>query len=195
MILCTLKCVKYISILYDSMEANSWYGFDKWMCFKCGRVFHLRKKVGYDRNTLMLLDSDCNHPVCSYCDSCWSIFNAVVGSTDFQQFNILRLDYQCMSLTQDLVNTFVGVSREMCNKCFLFNMLVCFIRAKVFRHILDVGGALMNLGIGTVCTLQGLFDNVGHWTRDDFLDLAELLDKANDASEAFRILHKVLVEF
>ncbi|KAK8795768.1 hypothetical protein WA171_006586 [Blastocystis sp. BT1] len=195
MIQCTLSCVQYISILYDSMVENNWYGFSKWMCFKCGRVFYLNKKVGYDRNTLLLVDSSCNHPVCSYCDSCWTFFNAPIGSTDFQQFNILRLDYQCISFTQDVLNTVVGVTREKCNKCFLFNMLICFIRAKIFKHIFDLTGALMNLGIGTVCTLQGLFDGVGCWGRNDFLNLARQLDGTNDAAAAFRIIERILNMF
>ena len=192
MIQCKLTCKQFITILYDSMEANRWKGFNKWMCFRCGRVFKLGKYVGYDRNTLMLIDSDCNHPVCSYCDNCYSIFLGPIGTTDFQQFNMLRIDYQCISFAQDVLNTVVNVDREICNKCFLFNLLVCFERAKIFRHIFDIGGALMNLGIGTVCTVQGLFDNVGHWSRNDFLELASNLDDADDASDAARILTKVL---
>ena len=116
-------------------------------------------------------------------------------TTDFQQFNALRLDYQVISFTQDVLNTIVNASYEECNKCFIFNLLVCFERAKIFRHIFDLGGSLMNLGIGTICTLQGLFDNVGNWSRSDFINLARKLDAADDASSAARILMNLLKSF
>ena len=177
------------------MDANDWRGFKKWMCFRCGRTFTLNKYVGYDCNTLMLVNSDCNHPVCSYCDSCYTLWLAPVGTTDFQQFNILRVDYQFISFTQDILNTIVDVDRKICNKCFLFNLLICFIRAKIFRHIFDMVGALMNLGIGTVCTLQGFFDSVGHWSRQDFIDFARKLDDADDAAAAARIIDMILSQF
>lgn len=51
-------------------------------------------------------------------------------------------------------------------------------------------GALYNLSIGALCTMQGLFDNVGNWSRSDFIDLATKLDDADDASDTFRILEK-----
>ena len=195
MIHCTLSCVSYITTLYDSMEAHNWRGFDKWMCFLCGRKFTLDKLVSYDSNTLQLLFSDCPHPACSICNSCFKWYMGPTLTTDFQQFNALRLDYQVISFTQDVLNTIVGVSDKECNKCFIFNLLVCFERAKIFRHIFDLGGSLMNLGIGTICTLQGLFDNVGNWSKSDFLDLARRLDAADDASSAARILVKVLKSF
>ena len=195
MILCKLSCVDFITTLYDSMEANNWRGFDKWMCFICGRKFTLDKYVGYDRNTLQLLFSDCPHPACSVCDSCFNFFKGPVMTTDFQQFNFLRVDYQLISFTQDVLNTIANVSDKKCNKCFIFNLLVCFERAKIFRHIYDIGGALMNVGIGTYCTLQGLFDNVGEWSRNDFIKLARDLDGADSASEAFRILVKLYNAF
>lgn len=195
MILCELSCVDFITTLYDSMEANNWRGFDKWMCFICGKEFTLDKYVGYDRNTLMLAFSDCPHPACSVCDSCFSILKGPVMATDFQQFNLLRVDYQLISFTQDVLNTIANVSDKKCNKCFIFNLLVCFERAKVFRHIADISGALMNLSIGTYCTLQGLFDNVGEWSRNDFIKLARDLDGADSASDAFRILVKLYNTF
>ena len=196
MILCELRCERFISVLYDSMERNGWNGFDEWMCFKCGKTFKLDKKVAYDSNTLQLLFSSCPHPACSLCSNCYAWYSAPVATTDFQQFNILRLDYQLISFTQDVLNTLiVGEADKKCNKCFIFNLLVCFIRAKVFRHILDIGGALMNLEIGTVCTVQGLVDNVGNWGRSDFIDLARRLDGADDASDAARILMKIFNSF
>ena len=195
MILCKLSCVDFITTLYDSMEANNWRGFDKWMCFICGRKFTLDKYVGYDRNTLQLVFSDCPHPSCSVCDSCFNFFKGPVMTTDFQQFNFLRVDYQLISFTQDVLNTIANVSDKKCNKCFIFNLLVCFERAKIFRHIYDIGGALMNVGIGTYCTLQGLFDSVGEWSRDDFISMAEALDGADSISEVVRILIKIYSAF
>ena len=178
------------------MEKNQWNGFTEWMCFKCGTTFRLYKRVAYNSNTLQLMNSSCPHPACSWCSDCYFWLSAPVATTDFQQFNILRLDYQLISFTQDVLNTFVvGEADKRCNKCFLFNLLVCFIRSKIFKHILDVGGALMNLGIGTVCTVQGLVNNVGNWERADFLALARKLDSTNDAAQAARIILKVLKAF
>ena len=178
------------------MEYNRWNGFTEWMCFKCGRTFKLYKRVAYDSNTLQLLFSNCPHPATSWCSDCFFWLSAPVATTDFQQFNILRLDYQLISFTQDILNTFVvGDTDKKCNKCFLFNLLVCFIRAKIFKHIMDIGGALMNLGIGTVCTVQGLLDNVGNWERSDFIALARKLDSTNNAAQAARIIMNVLNVF
>ena len=188
MIYCKLSCVDFITTLYDSMEANDWRGFDKWMCFTCGKEFTLDKYVGYNRNTLQLLFSDCPHPACSQCDSCFSFFKGTFMATDFQEFNLLRVSYQLLSFTQDVLNTIANVSDKKCNKCFLFNLLVCFERAKIFRTIADIGGALVNISIGTYCTLQGLFDNVGEWSRNDFISMAEALDGADSASEVLRVL-------
>ena len=195
MILCKLRSEQYITVLYDSMEYHNWNGFTEWMCFKCGKTFRLQKMVAYDSNTLQLAFSDCPHPACSLCSDCYNWYSAPVATTDFQQFNILRLDYQVISFTQDILNTIVGETDKKCNKCFIFNLLICFARAKIFRHILDIGGALMNLGIGTVCTLQGLFDNVGNWERSDFISLARQLDQADDASDAARIIYNLLKSF
>ncbi len=195
MILCELSCVDFITTLYDSMEANNWLGFDKWMCFICGKEFTLDKYVGYDRNTLQLVFSDCPHPACSVCKSCFDFFQGAVMATDFQEFNLLRVGYQLISFTQDVLNTIANVSDKKCNKCFLFNLLVCFERAKIFRHIADIGGALMNISIGTYCTVQGLFDSVGEWSRDDFISMAEALDGADSISEVVRILIKIYSAF
>ena len=195
MILCELRCERFISVLYDSMERNGWNGFDEWMCFKCGKTFKLDKKVAYDSNTLQLLFSSCPHPACSLCSNCYAWYSAPVATTDFQQFNILRLDYQLISFTPNVLDSIVGESDVEYNKCFIFNLLVCFIRAKVFKHILDIGGALMNLKIGVVCTLQQLFDNIGRWNRSDFIDLARQLDAADNASEMARILNTLFELF
>ena len=187
MILCKLSCVDFITTLYDSMEANNWSGFNKWMCFSCGKEFTLERNVGYDRNTLQLLFSDCPHPACSVCDSCFDVFKGPLMATDFQNFNYLRVGYQ-LSFTQDVLNTIVNVSDKKCNKCFIFNLLVCFVIAKKHRSIYDIGDAHIAVGIGTYCTLQGLFDSVGEWSRDDFISLARDLDGADSGSEASRIL-------
>ena len=53
----------------------------------------------------------------------------------------------------------------------------------------------MNLGIGTVCTVQGLVDNVGSWGRSDFIDLARRLDDAHDSAESARILMRIFSSF
>ena len=53
----------------------------------------------------------------------------------------------------------------------------------------------MNLGIGTVCTVQGLLDNVGNWERSDFIALARKLDSTNNAAQAARIIMNVLNVF
>lgn len=121
--------------------------------------------------------------------SSWPLL-APIGTTDFQQFNMLRLDYQLIAFLQDVANTVVGDTNKRCNRCFIFNLLICFARAKIFRHIADMTGALYNLSIGALCTMQGLFDNVGNWSRSDFIDLATKLDDADDASDTFRILEK-----
>ena len=195
MINCTLSCVSYITTLYDSMEASGWLGFDKWMCFLCGRKFTLNKLVSYDSNTLQLLFSDCPHPACSVCDDCYKWYLVPTLVTDFQQFNLFRVGYDPVPLTDDILLSFTNVSDIKSNKCFLFNLLVCFERAKIFRWRADIGGDLMNLKIGTVCTLQGLFDNVGNWSKSDFLDLAKQFDAADDATAAARILMNVLKSF
>lgn len=195
MIQSKLTCVQFIGTLYDSMEKNSWRGFDNWMCFRCGHKFTLDKYVSYDSNTLMLVFSDCNHPACSYCDRCFSIWLAPIGTTDFQQFNLLRLDYQLISFLQELGNMIVNDFDKRCNKCFIFNLLICFARAKIFKHIADMTGAFYNLSIGAICTMQGLFDNVGNWSRDDFINLARQLDGANDAADGSRIVNNILKSF
>lgn len=197
MLFCTLPCETFIRILYDSMVNNNWIGFDKWMCFRCGRIFSLDKTVSYDHNTLFLINSTCDHPACSYCNSCfrqkWHVAPLLV--TDFQQFNGLRLDAQCVSFLQEVANLVVNERREVCNKCFLFNLLVCFVRAKVYQHLLDATGAVFNLGIGAICTVQGVIDGVGHWERSDFIDFARRLDSANDAAATVRIVNNLLKAF
>ena len=195
MIYCKLSCVDFITTLYDSMEANDWRGFDKWMCFTCGKEFTLDKYVGYDRNTLMLAFSDCPHPACSVCKSCFDFFQGALMATDFQEFNLLRVGYQLISFTQDVLNTIANVSDKKCNKCFLFNLLVCFVIARKYRNVYNIGDSRLSVGIGTYCTLQGLFDNVGEWSRDDFISLARDLDEADSGSEAFRILVKLYKTF
>lgn len=195
MFFCELSCVDFITTLYDSMEANNWRGFNKWMCFTCGKEFTLERNVGYDRNTLMLVFSDCPHPACSVCDSCFSLLKGPLLATDFQQFNTLRVDYPLISFTQDVLNTIANVSDKKCNKCFLFNLFVCFVIARKYRNVYNIGDARINDSIETYCTLQGLFDNVGEWSRDDFIELARDLDEADSGSEAFRILVKLYNTF
>ena len=191
MIQATLSCEKFITTLFDSMEANGWKGFDKWPCFRCGSSFGLYKYVGYDRNTLMLVDSTCDHPACSYCNKCYSWLLGPAGVTDFAQFNMLRLDYQCISLVQHVGNLVIQEERKKCNKCFIFNMLVCFARAKIYKHVFDATGAAFNLGIGVTCTLQGLFDTIGYWSRGDFVKLARDLDRAGDAAATLRVFQQL----
>ena len=195
MIHCTLSCVDFITTLYDSMEAHNWRGFDKWMCFRCGEEFTLDKLVSYDSNTLQLLFSDCPHPACSVCDDCFVWYLAGTLTTDFQQFNAQRLGYQLVSFAQDVLNTVVGVSDKKCNKCFIFNLLICFERAKIFKHVFDSYGAAMNMSIGTACTLQGLFDNVGNWSKSDYIDLAESLDAADSIATVVRVLNLLFGSF
>ena len=195
MIHCTLSCVDFITTLYDSMEAHNWHGFDKWMCFRCGEEFTLDKLVSYDSNTLQLLFSDCPHPACSVCDDCYKWYLGATLTTDFQQFNAQRLGCQLVSFAQDVLNTVVGVSDKKCNKCFIFNLLVCFERAKIFKHVLDPYGIAMNVSIGTTCTLQGLFDNVGNWSKSDFIDLAESLDAADSIATVVRVLNMLFGSF
>ena len=187
---------RFITVLYDSMEKNQWNGFTEWMCFKCGTTFRLYKRVAYNDSILQLKNSDFPHPFCSLCDHCYTPLIDPVANTNFYHYYTQQKEHQLISFTQDVLNTLVvGEADKRCNKCFLFNLLVCFIRSKIFKHILDVGGALMNLGIGTVCTVQGLVSNVGNWERADFLALARKLDSTNDAAQAARIILKVLKAF
>lgn len=197
MLFCSLPCEEFIRILYESMESNKWIGFDKWMCFRCGKTFSLEKTVSYDHNTLMLMLSSCDHPACSYCNRCFreKRFVAPLLITDFQQFNLLRLDAQCISFLQEVANYVVNEADEVCNKCFLFNLLVCFIRAKIYRHVLDATGAAFNLGIGAICTVKGVIDGVGHWSKSDFIDFARRLDAADDAAAVLRIIDNLLTSF
>ena len=191
MIHCTLSCVSYITTLYDSMEASGWLGFDKWMCFRCGKKFTLSKYVAYNRSNLLLALSDCPHPACSVCDRCYKWYLGATLMTDFQQFNLFRVGHDPVPLTDDILLSFTNVSDIKSNKCFLFNLLVCFVRAKIFKHAFDYDGALTSLTLNVFCSLQIVYDTIGEWSRDDFIRLARKLDEAKDYHMAGQLLATV----
>ena len=195
MIHCTLSCVRFISILYDSMASNYWNGFDKWMCFRCGKTFSLRKYVSYCRNNLLLVFSDCPHPACSVCEDCYSWWIGATLATDFQQFNTLRISHNLVPLTDDVLMAFTDVSDMKSNKCYLFDLLICFAKAKLFRHILDIDGALKCLTVSVYCSLEKLYDKVGDWSRDDFIDFARQLDGATTPNEMLEVIIRILKSF
>ena len=88
--------------------------------------------------------------------------------------------------------SFINASDIKSNKCFLFNLLVCFVSAKICKDVFDIDGALTSFKLNLFCSLSMGYAKIGKWSREDFIDLARKLDEAWDYEMAGKLLESVL---